>query len=123
MKTPWNETPRPFRLGRPNEPHEFPAAVAGEYDITVPYVRTQEHPLEVLKNRLLREVLSATQEAGLLAPVRRAANEAAALAWMEPFPLLVFPELFAEKILTANSRVRQQRHVRTRTARLLEAFA
>jgi hypothetical protein len=55
-----------------------------------------ENELERLKNRLLREALLVEPSPALVAPLRRAANEAAALAWLEPYPLLAFPELFRE---------------------------
>ncbi len=92
-------------------------------DSVVPYPRSGENALEQLKNRLLREALAETNESGLLAPLRRAANEAASLAWLEPHPLLVFPELFLEKRRIAQSRIQHQQRVRSRTARLMEAFA
>lgn len=123
MKTPWNETPRRFRPGQPLPPNGFPASVATETDFPVTFNRSQEHPLEALKTRLLREILGTTLEPALLAPIRRAANDAAAIAWLESHPLLVFPELFAEKIRSARGQVRQQRQIRTRTARLTEVFA
>ena len=61
-----------------------------------PFRATRETEFERLKNRLLAEQLAgATPE--LNAPLRRAANEAAALAWVTFYPLLVFPVLFEEK--------------------------
>lgn len=62
-----------------------------------PFRATLENEFERLKLRLLGERLRETDNA-LNAPVRRAANEAAAVAWATLFPLLVFPELFEEKI-------------------------
>lgn len=50
--------------------------------------------------------------------LRRAANEAAALAWLEPHPLLVFPTLFAEFADRARSRARLQAQVRDTSAHL-----
>ena len=93
------------------------------FETDVPFVRTGENALEQLKNRLLREALAETNEPSLLAPLRRAANEAASLAWLEPQPLLVFPELFGEKRRQAQGRSHQQQRIRNRTARLLEVFA
>jgi hypothetical protein len=57
----------------------------------------QENEFERLKVSLLSERLEALWKPELSAQVRRAANEAAALAWVTPYPLLVFPVLFAEK--------------------------
>jgi hypothetical protein len=45
-----------------------------------PFRSTRETELERFKNRLLRELLAGTDEPALYAPLRRATNEAAALA-------------------------------------------
>jgi hypothetical protein len=63
-----------------------------------PFRATQESDFERLKNRLLTETLLSTGRPELNAPIRRAANEAAALAWVTFYPLLVFPGLFEEKL-------------------------
>ena len=60
-----------------------------------PYAATtfrviQESEFERLKSRLLAGQLAAAAPE-LNAPLRRAANEAAALAWVTFYPLLVFP--------------------------------
>src|SRR5689334_8875092 len=62
-----------------------------------PFRLTMEDRLEALKARLLREKLNDEAKPAWQAQVRGAANEAAALAWVTPYPLLVFPTLFAEK--------------------------
>lgn len=62
-----------------------------------PFRGTQETELERLKNRLLRELIASAPTPDLYAPLRRASNEAAALAWGTSFPLLVLPELLREK--------------------------
>ncbi len=111
-----NAPPRP----EPPAWHPNPAGIDPESGVA--FRRTQEQPLEVLKNRLLREALGNLQEAGLLALTRRAANEAAALAWLETEPLLVFPELFAEKLEYARGQARRQFRIRVRTARLTEVL-
>ena len=72
-----------------------------------PFRATQETELERLKNRMLTAQLAAAAEPELNAPLRHAANEAAALAWITFYPLLVFPVLFEEKTRAA---VRQARH-------------
>jgi hypothetical protein len=56
----------------------------------------QEIEFERLKTRLLRRELAEATTPGLTAPVQRAANDAAALAWETTLPLLVFPVLFEE---------------------------
>ena len=50
---------------------------------------------------------------------RRAANEAAALAWITAYPLLVFPALFDEKADMAISRAERQEEIRERSRELL----
>ena len=80
---------------------------------------TQETELERLKNRLLAQTLNelTTAEAGGF--VRRAAIEAAALAWETRFPLLAFPGLFEEKTQTALLQTERQASVRRRSLELL----
>ena len=75
-----------------------------------PFRATQETEFERLKNKLLAEQLvQATPE--LNVPLRRAANDAAALAWATVYPLLVFPVLFEEKIEAAVLRLRRQARI------------
>ena len=62
-----------------------------------PFRALQENQFERLKAALLGERLGALWKPELSGHVRRAANEAAALAWVTPYPLLVFPVLFVEK--------------------------
>ena len=57
---------------------------------------------------MLRELLAETGNPELYAPLRRAANEALALAWATPFPLLVLPELLREKARSARLYTRKQ---------------
>ena len=76
-----------------------------------PFRATQETEFERLKNRLLTEKLLATAQPALNAPIRRAANEAAALAWVTFYPLLVFPTLFEEKIRTAVRQAERQTRI------------
>jgi hypothetical protein len=76
----------------------------------VPFRAVQETEFERLKAKLLAEQLfEATPE--LKAPLRRAANDAAALAWATVFPLLVFPALFAEKTEAAVLRAERQARI------------
>ena len=87
-----------------------------------PFRATQETEFERLKNKLLAEQLAGAAPE-LNAPLRRAANEAAALAWVTFYPLLVFPVLFEEKTAsrappgqTAGAHLREQ----PRTARRMK---
>src|SRR5688500_17563525 len=83
---------------------------------------TQVTELERLKARLLGPLLNSA-EAPLYVPYRRAANEAAALAWTTSFPLLVFPELLEEKVREARGRDEHQRAVLARSRRIMDVAA
>ena len=85
----------------------------------VPFRGTRETELERLKHQLLRQTLSHVEDADLFAPLRRAANEAAAIAWMTPFPLLFFPALFEEKAGAARRQNARQQTVRARSRKLV----
>jgi len=76
-----------------------------------PFRATQESEFERLKKRLLTETLLATARPELNASIRRAANEAAALAWVTFYPLLVFPDLFEEKLRHAIRHAERQARV------------
>ncbi len=71
------------------------------------------HALEELKQRLLQE--AAWARSTCLNCLRRAADDAASLAWTTPFPLLVLPELFSEKAAEACLRSQRQRDIRQRS--------
>ena len=60
-----------------------------------------------LKEELLNELLEETETLDLHPRFKQAANEAAGLAWMTEFPLLVYPELFEE--IAKRERARQNR--------------
>jgi len=89
----------------------------------VPFRGTQETELDRLKDRLLREWLQHAPNEELYAPLRRAANEAAGLAWFTPFPLLFFPGLLEEKARAALRQGARQRYVRDMSENLLEEAA
>jgi hypothetical protein len=75
-----------------------------------PFRAVQENEFERLKNKLLaQQLLDAAPE--LNAPLRRAANDAAALAWATVFPLLVFPVLFEEKTEAAVRQTERQARI------------
>ena len=86
-----------------------------------PFRAGLETEFERLKNRLLNEQLETAGQPRLNAPLRRAANEAAALAWVTFYPLLVFPTLFAEKSDTAIRQVERQARVYANSAELIAA--
>ena len=86
-----------------------------------PFRATQETEFDRLKNRLLQEQLEKSATPELNARVRRAANEAAAIAWVTAVPLLLFPVLFEEKAGTARVQVARQDCIRERSRELLAA--
>ena len=86
-----------------------------------PFRATAETELERLKGRLLRQELAEACTPDINANLRRAANEAAALAWVTPVPLLVFPTLFEEKTRMAYDRLARQEVIRGRSRELLAA--
>jgi hypothetical protein len=86
-----------------------------------PFRATEENELERLKNRLLRKELVNATGLELNARLRRAANEAAALAWVTAVPLLVFPMLFEEKARAAHGQAARQENIRERSRELLAA--
>jgi hypothetical protein len=92
-------------------------------DPPAPFRGTDETELERLKHRLLKAALEYAASPGLIPLLRRAANEAAALAWLEPHPLLVFPTLFEEKTATARKRHHKQDLVRSRSLTWMEVTA
>jgi len=87
--------------------------------IRAPFRVVQTNRFEQLKGRLLSERLGEIWEPAFTSQVRRAANEAAALAWVTPYPLLVFPVLFEEKADAAVAVARRQEQVRQRSRNLL----
>jgi hypothetical protein len=76
-----------------------------------PFRATQETEFERLKNQLLVRQLAEVPTPELIPPLRRAANEAAALAWVTQFPLLVFPVLFEEKTAVAVRHAERQARI------------
>jgi len=84
-----------------------------------PFRAAQEERFELLKSRLLRRLLDDAVQPELNAPLRRAANDAAALAWTTSFPLLLFPLLLEEKARRARSQLQKQKQVRLRSETLL----
>lgn len=88
-----------------------------------PFRAVQDTELERLKQRLLRQLLDATVEADLYTPLRRAANDAAALAWSTAWPLLVFPALLEEKAEAARQHAQRQRLIRRRSLKIMAEAA
>ena len=99
---------------------EFDAETRFELQPMDAFRAIHENEFERLKARLLT---IRQQEAGAKweAPLRDAANEAAALAWTTPAPLLVFPVLFEEKAATAVLQNRRQAEILKKSRELLAA--
>jgi hypothetical protein len=79
----------------------------------------QQARLAGLKDQLLGELLDGVYDIVTEDHFRHAANEAAALAWISPYPLLVFPTLFEEKASEAEFRLERQAEVRQKSRELL----
>ncbi len=86
-----------------------------------PFRATQDSEFERLKTRLLARQLAEAATPELNTPLRRAANEAAALAWNTLFPLLVFPALFEEKTEAALRQAERQARIYANSSELLAA--
>lgn len=86
--------------------------------INAPFRGHVESRLEQLKHALLQPLLRGTGNSELHSKLIWAAQEAAGLAWLTPFPLLVFPSLFEEKVTTARKQWLKQQKIR-RSARQL----
>ena len=86
---------------------------------TAPFRGAVENELEQLKNRLLRRELQLAEDVEQNVFLRRAANEAAALAWLTPYPLLLLPTLLEEKARCAKRKAARQQRIRSQTTGLL----
>ncbi len=86
-----------------------------------PFRTNLESEFERLKSRLIAETLDEAEQPELNAPLRRAANEAAALAWVTFYPLLVFPALFEEKRAAAVHQVARQARIYANSREIIAA--
>ena len=86
-----------------------------------PFRANLESQFEQLKHHLLAETLAETKQTALNVPLRRAANEAAALAWVTLYPLLVFPALFEEKRRAAIRQAARQARIYANSPELVIA--
>lgn len=80
-----------------------------------PFRGEVETKLDGFKDRLLFRLLSQTSDEQLASALRHAANEAAALAWTTPFPLLFLPALLEEKAQAARHYARRQARMKQRS--------
>lgn len=72
-----------------------------------------------LQETLVNETLDMTDTLALHEPLRRAANEAAGLAWTTAYPLLVFPALFNEKADRVRRQEQRALRIKAQSAELL----
>ena len=86
-----------------------------------PWRARQEAELEQLKAQLLAGRLEGRGDPQSHSQLQFAAEEAAALAWVTRYPLLVFPTLFEEKADAALLRAERQEQIRERSRGLLAA--
>ena len=91
--------------------------------VLAPARRVPAEELDQFKNRLLQELPGLAESTKLSTVFRRAANEAAALVWLTPYPLLLLPVLLEEKVQSARRQVERQRQIRRRSLAMLEAVA
>lgn len=73
-----------------------------------------------LQDRLLQEAGAGTQHTAVQRNLKRAAIEAAAIAWTTPFPLLVWPTLFLERAEAIRFQTERQEEILKRSEVLLE---
>lgn len=73
-----------------------------------------------LQNRLVEETLHETPNPFLREGLHQAANEAAALSWTTPYPLLVMPVLFNEKVHAVRLRLGKQHRVAMKSQSLAD---
>jgi hypothetical protein len=86
----------------------------------VPFRDLQESNFERLKGRLLAQRLDEEAwEPEFNSYIRRAANEASALAWVTPYPVLFFPALFEEKVRNAQIVSERQKKIHRRSRELI----
>ncbi|MDB6111314.1 MAG: hypothetical protein JWR69_3064 [Pedosphaera sp.] len=84
----------------------------------IPFRATETTELERLKDRLLLQLLKKAVAPGQNVLLRRAANDAVALAWATHYPLLLFPILLEEKAEVALLQCQRQKQVRERSLSL-----
>jgi hypothetical protein len=84
----------------------------------VPFRAAAPSQLELLRDRLLQPLLQGAGQPDQNAALRRAANDAIALAWATPYPLLFFPALLEEKAALALAQQQRQDRIRQRSLKL-----
>ncbi|MCL5097176.1 MAG: hypothetical protein M1608_06570 [Candidatus Omnitrophica bacterium] len=91
------------------------------YEVPIPVVSVAWLPgstaqeIERFKTRLLCQMFNEPENAALHQSLQLAAEEAASLAWLTPFPLLVLPILLDEKVQVARAQAARQERIRRRS--------
>ena len=67
--------------------------------------------MKQFEEQLINKLTAETQDSVPRRLVQQAVNEAEALAWSTPYPLLFLPELAREKILSAQQWSRRQEEI------------
>ncbi len=96
------------------------------FEVTVPSVPSRgemERHLESLKDRVLEKLLAEAPLNASHEPLRQAVSEAATLAWMTSFPLLVLPVLAEEKVATARFKAGIQARIREKSPLFMDLAA
>lgn len=91
--------------------------------MTVPLRGSIEPEIERLKERVLHQLTREKPEPVFRVPLQRAVGDAAALAWLTPYPLLVLPLLAQEKAEIAIKRVKRQHEIRRKSGLFVSAAA
>jgi hypothetical protein len=110
MKTKYNQMPTKLAAA---------ARPASPVLAAVTFRKVVETELDKLKNRLLARELERTTSLEQNVGLRRAANDAVALVWLTPYPLLLLPALFEEKARAARVKTGRQARIRERSNELL----
>ena len=71
--------------------------------------------LELLKNRMLDELITTETSVDLVLRLRRAADESTSLAWATPYPIFLLPELLFEKSSEARRQFEHQEVIQLRS--------
>jgi hypothetical protein len=85
------------------------------FDVAIPaapFRGAAEHKLDQFKDWLLKRAAVPSANPDLMTRYQYAATEAATLAWMTPYPLLVLPVLLEEKLASARLHAERQKQIR-----------
>ena len=105
-------------------PARFKAETRFEVEVpAVPSRGEMERHLESLKDRLMEKLVAEAPANTPHERLRHAVSEAATLAWMTSFPLLVLPTLVEEKVEAARLKAGRQEHIREKSAHFMELAA